>query len=589
MKVRHDLWSMSFAGLGAMAALLLLYFPAAVSRVAAQNVPDESAADLEREQAFEDTTAEDLLREARQQGSVNIIVMLATTFRPEGELSAAQDVLRQRLAIARDQDQLLAALSGHRISGIKRFKYLAYVATAVDEGGLIQLIHNPALIRIMKDEMVQPTLAQSFPLINADDVWAAGLTGSTWAVAVLDTGVDKTHLFLDQGKVVSEACYSTNDTHRSMSSLCPNGQTSQGGSGTGVNCPANIVGCDHGTHVAGIAAGNATGTTRDDLSGVAKAGNIIAIQIFSRVDSPSACAPAASPCTIGSYSDIMRGLERVFELRSTFKIAAVNMSLGGGRFTSNCDTDPLKAPIDNLRSVGIASVVASGNSGFADTLAAPACISSAISVGNTTKSDTVRDSSNSASFLSLLAPGTNIESAVPGNGNVASKTGTSMAAPHVAEAFAILRQAKPSASVSEILSTLQSTGVLITDSRNHVIKPRINVKAAFDALTGTTSAPTITSPTPGSALPGASVTFRWTANGAPVLEWWLTIGTSLGATNIYNSGSLGTSLSRTVNGLPTNGGQLFVRLYFRPSQGWQSTDVQYTAARAGVGRSLNGS
>jgi subtilisin len=202
--------------------------------------------------------------------------------------------LRQRLAIARGQDQLLVALSGHRISAVKRFKYVPYVAMAVDEGGLIELINNPAIIRIMKDEMVPPTLAQSVPLVNADDVWAAGLTGSTWAVAVLDTGIARTHLFLDQGKVVSEACYSTNDIRRSMSSLCPNGQTSQVGSAAGVNCPANIVGCDHGTHVAGIGAGNATGTTRDDLSGVATAGNIIAIQVFSRVDSPLICAPGPS-------------------------------------------------------------------------------------------------------------------------------------------------------------------------------------------------------------------------------------------------------------------------------------------------------
>jgi hypothetical protein len=179
MKVRHDLRSMSSAGLGAMAASLFLCFPADVSQVAAQNASDDPAADLESEQAFEDTTGGDLLREAQQHGSANIIVMLAITFRAEGELAAAQDVLRQRLAIARGQDQLLAALSGHRISGIKRFKYVPYVAMAVDEGGLIELINNPAIIRIMKDEMVQPTLAQSVPLINADDVWAAGLTGST--------------------------------------------------------------------------------------------------------------------------------------------------------------------------------------------------------------------------------------------------------------------------------------------------------------------------------------------------------------------------------------------------------------------------
>jgi subtilisin family serine protease len=116
----------------------------------------------------------------------------------------------------------------------------------------------------------------------------------------------------------------------------------------------------------------------------------------------------------------------------------------------------------------------------------PACVSSAISVGNTTKTDVVSSGSNSAFFLSLLAPGTDIVSALPGN-RIGPLTGTSMAAPHVAGAFALLRQAKPSASVGEILSALQSTGVAITDTRNNITKPRMNVKAAFDALGGSTA------------------------------------------------------------------------------------------------------
>ena len=250
-------------------------------------------------------------------------------------------------------------------------------------------------------------LEQSVPLVNADDVWAAGFTGTGWTIAILDSGVDNTLVFLDQGKVVSEACYSTTAASGAISSLCPNGQTSQTGSGAGINCPTSIDGCEHGTHVAGIAAGNAAGTTRPELNGVAKDASIIAIQVFSRFNSFFDCAPESPPCIATLISDIGRGLERVFELRGTFQIAAVNMSLGGGSFTSPCDAQsPLSSFIQNLHSSNIASAIASGNDGFTDGMEQPACISSAVSVGNTTKSDMVNSSSNSASFLSVLAPGT---------------------------------------------------------------------------------------------------------------------------------------------------------------------------------------
>ena len=57
-------------------------------------------------------------------------------------------------AIAQGQDQLLAALTGHRISGIKRFQYLPYMAMTVDEAGLGELINYAAVVRIFKDEMI---------------------------------------------------------------------------------------------------------------------------------------------------------------------------------------------------------------------------------------------------------------------------------------------------------------------------------------------------------------------------------------------------------------------------------------------------
>ena len=90
--------------------------------------------------------------------------------------------------------------------------------------------------------------------------------------------------------------------------------------------------------------------------------------------------------------------------------------------------------------------------------------------------------------------------------------------------------------------------------------------------------PEILSPVPGSVLPGASATWKWTDNGNLVTEWWLTVGTSVGGSDLYNSGSLAAvTRDHTVSGLPTAGGTVFVRLLFREAGVWLSSDVQYTA------------
>ena len=90
--------------------------------------------------------------------------------------------------------------------------------------------------------------------------------------------------------------------------------------------------------------------------------------------------------------------------------------------------------------------------------------------------------------------------------------------------------------------------------------------------------PEITSPAPGLALAGSSVTFVWSANGVSVLEWWLYVGSSQGRSNYFNSGSLGSNRTVTALGLPTDGSQLHVRLWFRTIGGWLFNDFLYTAA-----------
>jgi hypothetical protein len=162
-------------------------------------------------------------------------------------------------------------------------------------------------------------------------------------------------------------------------------------------------------------------------------------------------------------------------------IPAVNVSLGGQTWTSQaaCDADnaAYKAAIDNLRSVDVATVVAAGNNGLSNGLSEPACISSAVSVSASTDVDTFQAFANRAPFLSLWAPGVNIrapEWQVTGYKNA---TGTSMAAPHAAGAWAILRQAVPDAGVDEVLEALQTTGVFI------FYTTRIRIRAALDELT----------------------------------------------------------------------------------------------------------
>jgi subtilisin family serine protease len=259
-------------------------------------------------------------------------------------------------------------------------------------------------------------------------------------------------------------------------------------------CPPG--GCDHGTVVAGIAAG--TNTT---FSGVAKGASLIAIQVFSVFNSVTNCGSSA-PCTLTYASDRILGMQHVYALRNTHQIAAINLSLGSGQYSSQstCDSEnaSMKAIIDTLRSVNIPTIAASGNGGHTGSMAAPACISSAISVGATfdragysnncagnnlgiSAVDDMLCESDSASFLTLLAPGAQITSSVPG-GEYGAWYGTSMAVPQVAGAWALMKQKNAALAIDAGLSALSSTGVPIKDARNNIVKPRIQIDHAVAAI-----------------------------------------------------------------------------------------------------------
>ncbi|MGE3191576.1 MAG: S8 family serine peptidase, partial [Vicinamibacterales bacterium] len=208
---------------------------------------------------------------------------------------------------------------------------------------------------------------------------------------------------------------------------------------------------------------------------------------------PTLCAPNAT-CVLSYQSDQIRALERVLVLAgagNANRVAAVNLSLGSGQYTAACDTDnsTFKLAVDNLRSVGIATTVASGNEGYTNAISSPACVSTAVAVGSTTKADVVSSFTNRSSLLALLAPGSAITSAVPGVGTYAAFSGTSMAAPHVAGAWALLKSRSPGASVNDVLAALRNTGLAVQDAGSGLSFPRIRVDQAAAALASGSAAP----------------------------------------------------------------------------------------------------
>lgn len=63
-----------------------------------------------------------------------------------------------------------------------------------------------------------------------------------------------------------------------------------------------------------------------------------------------------------------------------------------------------------------------------------------------------------------------------------------------------------------------------------------------------------------------------------VSQYWLYVGTTAGSRDLYNSGSLGTGLTETVSGMPADGTQVVVRLWYRVAGVWRFGDHAYTSA-----------
>ncbi|MFO0688871.1 MAG: S8 family serine peptidase [Myxococcota bacterium] len=348
------------------------------------------------------------------------------------------------------------------VEDLRVFPLLGHGAAKLSPGALLNLITETSASTIELDAPHTPSLLQSVPQIGADLAHQAGDDGDGFAVALIDTGVDLDHPMY-ASRLIEQACFSVGND-------CPNGTNQMLGAGAAAPCA--LPGCDHGTHVAGIAVGD---LSPNPLVGVAPHAQLIAINVFSDSNGEA----------VAYTSDILAAMQHVLALSAFHDVAAVNLSLGGQAYgtTQSCNqASPAQVnAIAQLRSARIATVAAAGNDGFTNAVSLPACLSNAIGVGSVSDTDVVSSFSNSADFLDLLAPGETILSAADGGGT-RSATGTSMATPHVSGAFAAIREAVPNATVDEIENALRLSGVPILDGRNGITIPRIQVDQAITML-----------------------------------------------------------------------------------------------------------
>jgi subtilisin family serine protease len=429
---------------------------------------------------------------------IEVLTAVSTRFKTGNrDIAFIQDAYDADLAldnaISMTRNTVLHQLNGVHYQVNRTYSTLPCIALTVTGDALEKLKSLPGVLRIFEDrptrlpetpeiledqndkdnnDISKPLLENTVEIVGAEVAWGFGYTGEGWYVAALDTGIRTTHEMF-RGKHIVEHCFALGeDWYDKENGDCPNGKTEMDGPGSAAHYPGQY---GHGSHVTGIAAGN----DHDGLSGVAKDANIIAIQVFSFFWSEGG--------VLSWSSDQLKGLEYVYMLRNTYKIASVNMSLGSAEgYSEYCPASSRAQAISNLRAVGIATVIAAGNEGRCNAVGDPACIPGAVTVNATDKQDHEYLSGNWHDIMvDLMAPGVSIRSAAgTGDSSYYTSSGTSNATPHVTGAWAIMKQFNEDLSIDEILTALQETGTMITSYRceGKLPKPRINIGNALISL-----------------------------------------------------------------------------------------------------------
>ncbi|HWJ30729.1 MAG TPA: S8 family serine peptidase [Gaiellaceae bacterium] len=328
--------------------------------------------------------------------------------------------------------------------------------------------------------------------VGADKLWGPNFetAGNGMKIAIVDDGVEADHPYFNPNGFQYPSGFPKGQTRfatpkvivqRTFAPPSPRWKYA--------STPFDPTGSFHATHVAGIAAGaHGVQSGSDTLSGVAPnayIGNYKALTIPTPgfgLDGNSAEIAAAIEAAVADGMDV------------------INLSLGEPEVEPSRDL-VVKA-LEGAAAAGVVPVIAAGNDfdefGFGS-VSSPANAPSAITVAAVTSRNTIADfSSAGPTPLSLqmkpdvAAPGVNVTSSLPASqgGLFGELSGTSMAAPVVSAAAALLKERHPTWTVAQIKSALEQTGdpvagVPVTRDGGGVIDlPRADVPLLFAAPTG---------------------------------------------------------------------------------------------------------
>ena len=311
----------------------------------------------------------------------------------------------------------------------------------IDEN-IIEYIENFDLVEeVYLDQKIQVNLAESVPLINADDVWRLhdrqgnDMTGKGVSVAILDTGIDYTHPDLVDNYVMGWD-YVNDDLD-----------------------PMDDCVTDHGTMVSGIV----TGVAPD-----------VELYVFKVMDENGS----------GWVSDAIDALDFV-SINNIADIVSMSFGVSEGGFPD----DPFSQAVDNAVNRGCIVVTSAGNNGTGvEKISSPACARKAIAVGATTKDDTIADFSSRGPVRwndevlikpDIVAPGVGIVSTAI-DGGYAYGSGTSMACPHVSGSIALLLQSHPEWTFEEVKQAIQESAIDIGYNETTQGAGRIDVLGAIN-------------------------------------------------------------------------------------------------------------